>query len=158
MGPLLLFTGDTLTHLYILETRSATGSWVCLFACSMERAYSTVYIRSNLSPSLKQPWLSISRIQSSPLMQGNTHPTFPSSQARNFSATDGCRHLVTTATQPTLKPNQKNNTLSLRDTLFFLPPFGSFFEWFSNNLEQKIKELEWSAQGRQNSNWELFPF
>lgn len=58
-----------------LHTRDPQGSssWGCLFACRMERAYSTVYIRSNLSPSLKQPWPSISRIQSSPLMQGSTH-------------------------------------------------------------------------------------
>lgn len=70
---LLLFTAGALTHLSILKTHGAPGCWGCLFACRMERAYSTVYIRSNLSPSLKQPWPSISRIQSSPLMQGSTH-------------------------------------------------------------------------------------
>lgn len=32
LGPLLVFTVDTLSHLYILETHSATGSWVCLHA------------------------------------------------------------------------------------------------------------------------------
>lgn len=41
---------------------------------------------------------------------------------------------------------------------FFLPALWSFFEWFSNNLKQKGKELEWSARGRQNGSWELFPF
>lgn len=56
----------------------------------------------------KQPWPNISRIQLSPLVQGNTTPPPCSpSQARNFFATKSCHHLVTTATQPTLKPNQK---------------------------------------------------
>lgn len=37
----------------------------------------------------------------------HTHLTFPSSQARNFSATKGCHRLVTMATQSTLNQTKK---------------------------------------------------
>lgn len=53
----------------------------------------------------------------------HTHPTFPSSHARNFSATEGCHRLVTMATQSTLNQTKKI-THSLCITYFFLPPFG----------------------------------
>lgn len=43
----------------------------------------------------------------SPHAREHTHPTFPASQARNFSATEGCHCLVTMATQPTLNQTKK---------------------------------------------------
>lgn len=62
----------------------------------------------------------------------HTHPTFPASQARNFSATEGCHCLVTMATQPTLNQTKKkkNNTLSLHHIFFFSPLLDSFLNGF----------------------------
>lgn len=56
----------------------------------------------------------------------HTHPTFPSSQARNFSATEGCHPLVTMATQPTLNQTKKknNNNKFFASHIFFSPHFG----------------------------------
>ena len=53
LGPLLLFTVDTLSTPFLntWDPQCYIGNWVCLFACRRKRGYGTVYIRCNLSPS-----------------------------------------------------------------------------------------------------------
>lgn len=61
----------------------------------------------------------------------HTHPTFPSSYARNFSATEGCHRLVTMATQSTLNQTKKIIiTHSLCITFFFFPLLCGFLNDF----------------------------
>lgn len=69
-------------------------------------------------------------VQSSHVRE-HTPPTFPASQARNFSATEGCHRLVTIATQPTLNQTKKKKKLHfLHHIFFFFPPLDSFLNGF----------------------------
>nr|KAF6346818.1 hypothetical protein mPipKuh1_010601 [Pipistrellus kuhlii] len=87
----------------------------------------------------------------------HTHPTFPSSHARNFSATEGCHRLVTMATQSTLNQTKKI-THSLCITFFFSSPFCVvFLNDFPITWRKRSRNGLLRAD-RKNSNWELFPF
>lgn len=158
LGSLLLFTVDALspTSEYLRPTvLHAAGS-----VCMQDRKGLRHCLHKIQSLTISKAAVGPASAEFSPVLscKGTYTPHIPSSQARNLSPTGGCHHLITTATQPTLKSNQKNNTLSLHDMFFSLPHFGYYFEWLSNNLKQKIKKLEWSAGGRQNNSWALFPF
>lgn len=157
LGPLLLFTTVALSVLpLILKTHSAADSWVCLFACRIERGDSSVCIKSSLSPSPKQPLAHHQQnsVHSS-YAKEHAHPLLSWKLLCHWGLLSLSNHGNPTYSKTKPKNNNNNNT-SLHDTI--TPPHFGFFEWSSNNLEQRIKELGSSTWDGQNSCWELLSF